>query len=81
MTAKAGHALVGVGVGVGVAMALIMESGMAFTRAYNTIGLDNQSEFLTAWMGGVLGALPVAFVLMITVSITIKPRGEKFIKS
>lgn len=75
MAAKARDAL------AGVIMALIMESGMAFTSAYNNIGLDNQSEFLTAWMDGVLGALPVALVLMITVSITIKPKVEKFLKS
>ncbi|EGR0753486.1 DUF2798 domain-containing protein [Vibrio vulnificus] len=75
MAAKARDAL------VGVIMALIMESGMAFTSAYNNIGLDNQSEFLTAWMDGVLGALPVALVLMLTVSMTIKPKVEKFLKS
>ncbi|WP_375749223.1 DUF2798 domain-containing protein [Vibrio sp. HN007] len=66
---------------VGVIMALIMESGMAFTSAYNNVGVDNQSEFLAAWIDGVLGALPVALVLMTTVSITIKPKVEKFLKS
>lgn len=75
MAAKARDAL------VGVIMALIMESGMAFTSAYNNVGLDNQSKFLTAWIDGVLSALPVALVLMITVSITIKPKAEKFLKS
>ncbi|HAS6160102.1 TPA: DUF2798 domain-containing protein [Vibrio vulnificus] len=75
MAAKARDAL------VGVIMALIMESGMAFTSAYNSVGLDNQSEFVTAWMDGVLGALPVALVLMITVSMTIKPKVERFLKS
>ncbi|MBN8156914.1 DUF2798 domain-containing protein, partial [Vibrio vulnificus] len=75
MAAKARDAL------VGVIMPLIMESGMAFTSAYNSVGLDNQSEFVTAWMDGVLGALPVALVLMITVSMTIKPKVERFLKS
>lgn len=72
---------------VGVTMALIMESGMAFTSAYNNIGLDssvdlvNQVEFLNAWKAGIIGALPVALILMITVSMTIKPKVEKFLKS
>jgi hypothetical protein len=66
---------------IGVSMALIMESGMAFISAYNDVGLDNQIEFVSAWKGGVLGALPVALVLMITVSMTIKPKVEKFLKS
>ncbi|MDB1125044.1 DUF2798 domain-containing protein [Vibrio algarum] len=66
---------------VGVSMALIMESGMAFISAYNHVGLDNQHEFVNAWMDGVLGALPVALVLMISISLTIKPKVEKFLKS
>lgn len=66
---------------VGIIMALIMESGMAFTSSYNSVGLDNQAEFINAWTGGVLGALPVALVLMITVSMTIKPKVETFLKS
>lgn len=66
---------------VGIVMALIMESGMAFTSAYNHVGLDNQAEFFNAWKDGILGALPVALVLMITVSMTIKPKVEKFLKS
>lgn len=66
---------------VGISMALIMESGMAFTTTLNNIGLDDQGEFLSAWLDGLLGALPVALVLMMTVSMTIKPKVEKFLKS
>lgn len=75
MAAKARDAL------VGIIMALVMESGMAFTSAYHSVGLENRADFVDAWMSGVLGALPVALVLMITVSMTIKPKVEKFLKS
>ncbi|KII76332.1 DUF2798 domain-containing protein [Vibrio renipiscarius] len=66
---------------VGIAMAGIMESGMAFTTTLNNIGLENHSAFFTAWLNSLLGALPVALVLMITVSMTIKPKVEQFLKS
>lgn len=75
MAAKARDAL------VGIIMALVMESGMALTSAYHTVGLSNRADFVEAWMNGVLGALPVALVLMITVSMTIKPKVEKLLKS
>lgn len=66
---------------VGIATALIMESGMAFTTTINNIGLSNTSEFLSAWLQGILGALPVALALMITINLTIKPKVERFLKS
>lgn len=66
---------------VGVSMALIMESGMAFSTALNTIGFQNQDAFLSAWFNGLIGALPVALVLMTVVSLTIKPKVERFLKS
>lgn len=66
---------------VGIIMALIMESGMALTSAYHSVGLNNQTEFFNAWIDSVVGALPIALVLMITVSLTIKPKVEKFLKS
>ncbi|MCL9775310.1 DUF2798 domain-containing protein [Vibrio methylphosphonaticus] len=75
MTIKARDAL------VGIIMACVMESGMAFTTALNNIGLDNRTEFFSAWLDGLLGALPVALVLMLTISMTIKPKIDKFLKN
>jgi hypothetical protein len=75
MSAKARDVL------VGVTMALFMESGMAFTSAYNNVGFSNRTEFLSAWVDGIIGALPVALILMVTVSLTIKPKVEAFLKS
>ncbi|MFC1236509.1 DUF2798 domain-containing protein [Vibrio sp. F74] len=68
-------------IAVGFMMALIMESGMAFVTTLNNIGLSNFDTFLSAWLHAVLGALPVALVLMTFVSITIKPKVEKLLRS
>ncbi len=66
---------------VGLLMALIMESGMAFTTAINNIGLKDKAAFFSAWLDALLGALPVALMLMIIISMTIKPKVEKFLKN
>ncbi|WP_281221785.1 DUF2798 domain-containing protein [Photobacterium sanguinicancri] len=67
---------------VGVAMALIMESAMALSTALNNVGMaTNSSELFTAWLNGVLAALPIALTLMVTVSMTIKPKIERFLRS
>ena len=66
---------------VGVTMALIMESGMALTSTYNHIGFTDSALFAQTWFSNVLGALPVALALMITISLTIKPKVEAFVKS
>ncbi len=62
-------------------MACVMESAMAFATAVNTIGLSDYSQFLAGWLEGFLGALPLGLALMVTVSLTIKPKIEKFLKS
>lgn len=66
---------------VGIMMALIMESGMAFTTAVNNIGFSLTKAFLNSWFLSLIGALPVALVLMSIVSMTIKPKVERFLKS
>ncbi len=66
---------------VGVAMALIMESAMALSTALNNVGMANSGELFTAWLNGLLAALPIALTLMVTVSMTIKPKIERFLRS
>ncbi|RJG51167.1 DUF2798 domain-containing protein [Motilimonas pumila] len=60
-------------------MPLLMETCMAFTSAYHNIGIENHTEFISAWGDGALSALPVVLALMITVSMAIKPKVEKFL--
>jgi hypothetical protein len=62
-------------------MACIMESLLAFSTAANTVGFSNYANFLTAWLQGFLAALPVGLAIMATLSMTIKPKIEQFIKS
>ncbi|MFA0438994.1 DUF2798 domain-containing protein [Vibrio sp. 10N.286.49.B1] len=66
---------------IGMSMAVVMESLMAFTTALNNIGFSDPSAFLSAWFNGLVAALPVALVLMTVISITVKPKLERFLKS
>ncbi len=66
---------------IGVAMACVMESIMAFTTAVNTIGFGDQSALLTVWFSAFVAALPVGMILMMIISLTIKPKVEQFLRS
>ncbi|SON51994.1 DUF2798 domain-containing protein [Vibrio tapetis] len=65
----------------GLIMACLMESIMAFATATNNIGFSEPSAFLTGWLNGFLAALPLGMVLVITMSLTIKPKIERILKS
>lgn len=65
---------------IGVVMAIIMESIMSFATAVNNIGL-NHTEFFTGWLNGFLAALPLGLTLITVISLTVKPKIERFLKS
>ncbi|MEL0640697.1 hypothetical protein V6260_08775 [Pseudoalteromonas aliena] len=54
---------------------------MAFVTATNNIGYSNIHVFLAGWLEGLLAALPIGLTIMIIMSVTIKPKIEKFLKS
>lgn len=66
---------------VGMLMAVVMESIMAFSTAINTTEFSNTGLFFEAWLAGFLTALPVGLVIAITMSLTVKPKLEKFMAS
>ncbi|GAA4882702.1 DUF2798 domain-containing protein [Ferrimonas pelagia] len=66
---------------VGLCMAVTMESLMAMTTAANVVGFTDMSAFTQAWRSGFIAALPVGLVLMLLISLTIKPKIERFLKS
>ncbi|WP_227006610.1 DUF2798 domain-containing protein [Shewanella donghaensis] len=66
---------------VGLSMAVVMESAMALTTTLNNVGFDNVLMFLTVWLESFLTALPMALILIVIISMTIKPRIERFLKS
>ena len=66
---------------VGIGMAIAMESIMAFSTAWNNIGFHDMSAFYSAWSRALLAALPVALVLSTIISMTIKPKIERFLRS
>lgn len=66
---------------IGPIMALVMESIMAFTTTANNIGFADSADFASNWFKSFIVALPVALVLMTTISLTIKPKIERFLRS
>lgn len=66
---------------VGLVMAVVMESIMAFTTAANNIGFTDTAEFFSGWATGFAAALPIGLTLAVIMSMTIKPKLEKFMKS
>ena len=66
---------------VGLNMAVIMESMMALTTTANNIGFDDIELFAQSWLQGFLAALPVGLALITLISMTIKPKIERFLKS
>lgn len=68
-------------IAVGIVMALSMESVMAATTAANNIGFSNPTIFFDAWFTGYIVALPFGLLMALTMSLTIKPKLEKFMAS
>lgn len=66
---------------IGVTMAMVMESGMAFSTAVNSVGLSETSILVSTWLDTLISALPLALLLMAVVSVTLKPKVERFLKS
>ncbi|MGR5152607.1 hypothetical protein [Photobacterium swingsii] len=60
---------------------LMVGVAMALSTALNNVGMANSGELFTAWLNGLLAALPIALTLMVTVSMTIKPKIERFLRS
>ncbi len=66
---------------VGLIMAFIMESIMAFVTAANNIGFSDTSAFTSGWFNGFIAALPIGLAIMVVMSMTVKPKLERFMKS
>ena len=66
---------------VGLIMAFIMESIMAFVTAANNIGFSDTSAFTSGWFNGFIAALPIGLTIMVVMSMTAKPKLERFMKS
>lgn len=66
---------------VGLIMAFIMESIMAFVTAANNIGFSDTSAFTSGWFNGFIAALPIGPAIMVVMSMTVKPKLERFMKS
>ncbi|MEZ9887147.1 DUF2798 domain-containing protein [Vibrio breoganii] len=68
-------------ISIGLIMALVMESGMAFSTAVNSVGIADTSMLMSTWLDTLIRALPLALLLMAVVSATLKPKVERFLKN
>ena len=66
---------------VGLIMAFIMEFIMALVTAANNIGFSDTSAFTSGWFNGFIAALPIGLTIMVVMSMTVKPKLERFMKS
>ncbi|WP_051484681.1 DUF2798 domain-containing protein [Shewanella waksmanii] len=66
---------------VGLLMALIMESGLALVTTLHHVGWQQPQLLLSSWVSTLISALPAAVVLMLLVSLTVKPRVERYLRS
>jgi hypothetical protein len=66
---------------VSILMAVLMESLLAFVTTANNIGFADARVLLNSWFEAVLAALPIGLTIMLMMSVTIKPKLVKFLKS
>ncbi len=66
---------------VGLVMALIMESLMAIVTTINNVGFSTDASFVDSWFAALLAALPVGIGMMLVMSMTIKPKVDRLLKS
>ncbi|GAB6070909.1 hypothetical protein JCM30760_20060 [Thiomicrorhabdus hydrogeniphila] len=66
---------------MGLFMACIMETLLAFSTAVNIFGFSSTEMFYSAWFQGFLASLPLGLVIMLVMTMSVKPRMEKFLKS
>jgi len=57
-----------------------MESIISLATALNNIGFASDL-FFAGWLNGFLAALPLGLIIVITISMTVKPKIEAFLKS
>ena len=49
--------------------------------AANNIGFSDTSAFTSGWFNGFIAALPIGLTIMVVMSMTVKPKLERFMKS
>lgn len=66
---------------IGISMAIIMESIMALVTTMNNLGFTATIEFISFWWQAFLIALPVGLMISVVMTMTIKPKLERFLAS
>ncbi|MDP4489500.1 MULTISPECIES: DUF2798 domain-containing protein [Pseudoalteromonas] len=66
---------------IGISMAIIMEGIMAAVTTINNVPYRSMSEFINTWFHAFTIALPVGLLISVFMTLTVKPRLERFMAS
>ena len=66
---------------IGLIMAMFMESIMAGVSSFNSVGVSDLTVFFATWLQGFIYSLPLGVVIAVVMTITIKPKLQKFMAS
>ena len=66
---------------IGLIMAMFMESIMAGISSFNSVGVSDFSVFFATWLQGFIYSLPLGIAIAVVMTITIKPKLQKFMAS
>ncbi|ODB37542.1 hypothetical protein BB427_13085 [Pseudoalteromonas sp. BMB] len=66
---------------IGISMAIIMEGIMAAVTTINNVPYRSMSEFINTWFHAFTTALPVGLLISVFMTLTVKPRLERFMAS
>ena len=66
---------------IGISMAIVMEGIMAAITTINNITYTSMGEFSGFWLQAFIVALPVGLLISVFMTLTVKPRLERFMAS
>ncbi|MBD1583863.1 DUF2798 domain-containing protein [Pseudoalteromonas sp. S16_S37] len=66
---------------IGISMAVIMEGFMAAVTTINNVPYKSMATFVVYWWQAFILALPVGLLISVFMTLTVKPRLERFMAS
>jgi hypothetical protein len=66
---------------IGLVMALFMEAVMAIGSASTNVGFSDITIFVDVWLQAYLTALPLGILIAVVMTLTLKPKIQRFMAS
>jgi len=66
---------------IGIIMALFMEAVMAIGSAATNVGFNDITIFADVWLQAYLTALPLGMIIAVVMTLTLKPKIQRFMAS